>query len=149
MQLETLQQQWQRLDQKLEQTLALQTELMRQVVMQPARRRLHRLAIWPALDIAFSGCVLLLGITFLSSHGHDWKQVMPAVVVMLGALGLLVSSILQLQQVSQFDWDGPVADIQARLEQLRVMKIQQFKWVILSSPLVGFCAFIVSLHWLF
>ncbi len=33
-----------------------------------------------------------------------------------------------------------------RIERLRALKIRQFKWIILWSPLVGFCALIVGAH---
>jgi len=149
MQLQELNEKWKRLDLKLDQTLAMGNELMRQVVMQPARRRINRLAIWPALDIVFTGSVLLLGGTFLGGHGQDWKLAAPTLVVMLSAAALLANSIRQLQLGAQLDWTAPVVNIQTALEQLQVMKVQQFKWIMLLSPLVGFCAFIVGLHWLF
>ncbi len=149
MQLEELNEQWKRLDLKLDQSLVLGNELLRQVVMQPAHRRINRIAIWPALDIVSSGGVLLLGGAFLGSHGHDWKLAAPALVVMLSAVALLANSIRQLQLGAQLDWTAPVANIQTALEQLQVIKVQQFKWIMLLSPLVGFCGFIVGLHWLF
>jgi uncharacterized membrane protein YfcA len=148
MQLEQLQQHWQQLDQKLDYSLAIQNELMRQVVMQPARRRLHRLAIWPVIDLVFGIVVVLLAGSFLASHWPDSRLVVPAGVVMIGAIALMISSIRQLNCVAELDWAGPVAHIQRSLEHLRVMKIQQFKWVILLSPLVGFCAFVVGLQWI-
>lgn len=148
MQLEQLQQQWQQLDQKLDHSLAIQNELMRQVVMQPARRRLHRLAFWPVIDLVFCIIVGLLAGSFLADHWSDSRLVLPAGVVMIGAIGLMISSFRQLNCVAELDWAGPVAAIQRSLEQLRVMKIQQFKWIILLSPLVGFCAFVVGLQWI-
>jgi hypothetical protein len=148
MQLEELQQQWQRLDQKLDQSLALQTELVRRVVMQPARRRVNRLAIWPAMiDLVFCVGLLLLGAAFLSDHWRDWHLVAPASVVMIGAMALLVSSIRLLARGAELDWCGPVAEIQSSLERLRVAKIRQFKWIMLLAPLVGFCGLMVGLHW--
>lgn len=148
MQLEELQQHWQRLDEKLNRSLALETELVRQVIMQPARRRINWLAIWPAIDVAFSLSVLLVSAMFLSNQKFDWQVIVPAGVFMLGALGLLITSILQLQRLYELDWSGPVASIQSSLQRLRMAKIQQFKWIILLSPLVGFCGLMVSLHWL-
>lgn len=149
MQLEELQQQWQRLDQKLERSLTLETELVRQVVMQPARRRVNRLAIWPAIDVAFCVCGLLVGAAFLSSHWRDIQVMVPAGVVMVGLAALLVDSIRQLERVAELDWCGPVAAIQGSLEKLRIAKIRQFKWIILLSPLMGFCGLMAGLHWLF
>lgn len=149
MQLEELQQQWRRLEQKLDQTLALEAELVRRVVMQPARRRVNRLAIWPAIDAAFCIVALLVGASFMSDHWRDWHVAAPAVAVIIGLIALLVSSIRQLQRVEALDWSGPVAEIQGSLEKLRVARIRQFKWIILLSPLMGFCALMVGLHWLF
>jgi hypothetical protein len=148
MRLEELQQQWQRLDQKLDQSLALQTELIRRVVMQPVRRRVNRLAIWPAMiDVVFCVGLLLLGAAFLSDHWRNWHHLAPASVVMIGATALLVSSIRQLERAAALDWCGPVAEIQSSLERLRVAKIRQFKWIMLLAPLVGFCGLMVGLHW--
>ncbi len=149
MQLEELQRQWQRLDQKLDRSLALQTELVRRVVMQPARRRVNRLAIWPAIDVAFCVGGLLLGATFLSDHWRDSRLAVPAGAVTIGVFALLVDSIRQLVRVAALDWGGPVAEIQSSLERLRIAMIRQFKWIILLSPLLGFCGLMIGLHWLF
>lgn len=149
MQLEELQQQWQRLEQKLDLSLALETELVRQVVIQPARQRVNRLALWPAIDLVCCIGVLLFGVAFLRDHWRDWRLVAPASVVLISASALWASCMCQLQLVAELDWSGPVAEIQRSLERLRVAKIRQFKWIILLSPLVGLCGLLVGLHWLF
>ncbi len=148
MQLEELQRQWQRLDEKVERTLKLDGELLRLAVMQPARRRVNRLAIWPALDIAFCLAVMLFTGSFLSNHGKTWSLVGPASVVMIAVILLLSDSIRQLIRVSEIDWGGTVVDIQSSLSRLHMAKIRQFKWLILLSPLVAFCGLIVGLQWL-
>ena len=145
MQLETLEQQWRLLDQKLDRSLALETELVRQVVLQPARRRVHRLAIWPAMDVVFCiGGLLIVG-AIVSQQWHDWRLLLPASVVAASFLTLLLDSIWQLEQLSAVDWSGPVAVIQGSLERLRIAKIRQFKWIMLLSPLVGFCGLLVAI----
>jgi hypothetical protein len=148
MQLEELQHQWQRLDEKLDRTLKLDGELLRLAVTQASRRRVNRLAIWPALDIAFCLGILLLTGFFLSRHWNTWSLVSPASIVMIAAIMLLLDSIRQLDRVSKIDWSGMVVDIQSSLSRLRIAKIRQFKWIILLSPLVGFCGLIVGLQWL-
>jgi hypothetical protein len=148
-QLEELQQQWRRLDQKLDQSLALQTELVRHALLRPARRRVNWLAVSPAIDLVLSIGVLLLGAAFLSGYWHDTRCAAPAAVIMAAAAAWLVACIRQLDLVAGLDWSGPVADIQSSLEALRVVKIRLFKWVILLSPLLGFCGLVVGLHWLF
>jgi hypothetical protein len=147
MQLDELQQQWQQLDQKLDQALALQKELLRQVGVRPVQRRISRFAFWPAIDLIFAAGVVLFAGSCLGDHWSDWKVAMPAIVVMAGGIALAASNILQLDRVSKLDWSGPIAEIQSGLEKLRAMKIRQFKWVILCSPLVGFCAFVICTNW--
>jgi hypothetical protein len=146
MQFEDLQRQWQRLEEKLDRSLALEAELARRVVVEPARRRVNRLALWIAIDVACCVGVLLVGATFLAGEWRDWRFVLPASAVALSALALLVDSILQLDRVTALDWSGPVARIQVSLEQLRVAKIRQFKWIMLLSPLVGFCGLMAGGH---
>ena len=148
MQLEELQRQWQRLDDKLEETLKLESELLRQTVVPSTRRRVDRLAIWPALDIAFCLVILLFAGSFLGDHWLVWSIVGPATVVMVAATMLLIDSIRQLVRVAEIDWCGTVVDIQSSLSRLRITKIRRFKWIILLSPLVGFSGMIVGLQWL-
>ncbi len=144
MQLEELQQQWQQLGEKLDQSLALQTQLLRQVGVRPVQNRINRFAVWPAIDLLFSIGVALFAGSVLGDHWSDWRVAFPAVVLLAGAVALAISSILQLQRISELDWSGPIAEIQRGLERLRALKVRQFKWIILWSPLVGFCAFLVA-----
>ena len=149
MQLEDIQQQWQQLDRKLDRSLALETELLRRVVLQPVKRRVNRLAIWSSLDMMFFVPVQVAVVMFLVDHLKDWRLVIPASVVAVGVALLVADSIRRLERVLKIDWCGPVVEIQSSLERLRVGKIRQFKWIILCAPLVGFCGLIVGLHWLF
>jgi hypothetical protein len=145
-QLEELQQRWQQLDAKLERAVTINRDLLRQAVIQPTRRRVTRLALWPALDTAFCAVVLLLAGSFLAKHWNAPLLAGPASAMMIAAILLLNASIRQLILVSQLDWSGAVGDIQSSLSRLRMAKIRQFKWIILLSPLVGFCSLIVGLQ---
>jgi hypothetical protein len=147
-QLEELQQQWNRLDQKVERALSLETELVRRVIVQPARTRVQRQAFWPAIDIALCVGGILLIALFDRNHRHDWRAMAPAGVATLSLIALFATSVRQLQLVAEIDWTRPVAEIQRALERLRLAKIRQFKWVILLAPLVGFCGLVVALQWL-
>jgi len=149
MQLEELQQHWQRLDEKLDQSLKLEAELLRQVVLPPARRRVNRLAMGPAVDSGLCVCALLLAGSLLGNHWRDWPLVVPSAATLIAAIVLLIDSVRQLVCVSELDWSGPVAEIQCSLERLRGARIRQFKWAILLGPLVGFCLLIVGIQSLF
>jgi len=148
MQLEELERQWQVLSERLEQRLNLDREVLRLMVLRSARQRVNRGAVWPALDIAFCLAVLLVTGSTVGNHWGSWSFVVPAGIVMAATILLLVDSIRQLNGLSEIDWGGAVADIQASLSRLQLARIRQFKWVILLSPLVWICALIVGLQWL-
>jgi len=148
MQLEDLQRHWQHLDEKLERTLTMDRELLRLTLGQSVRDRVNYGAIWPVLDIVFCLVVLLLTGSCLANHWQAWSFVAPAVVVMLACILLLIDSIRQLHGISEIDWAGSVVEIQGSLARLHLAKVRQLKWVLLLSPLVGFCGLIVALQWL-
>lgn len=138
MQLDELQHRWQQLDQKLDKTMALGSEVLRQQIVQPARTRINRQSFWPIIDIIF--CLLLLWPigSIMYQHGQQSSVLFPAIIAMASTLALLISSIYLLQLTADINWDGPVVAIQTRLEKLRVARISQFKWIILLAPLAGF-----------
>ncbi len=145
-QLEELEQRWRELDRKVDATLTLGLETARRLTLHPARRRVHRLAFWPALDASFAGVVIAGCVAFLSRHASDWRAALPGVVTIAGAGALLVESLLQLALIFELDWASPVAHIQSSLDRLRARRIRQLKWVMLASPLVGFCGLVVAGH---
>jgi hypothetical protein len=148
MQLDELTTRWAALDQKLDKTLALGSELMQRVVVQPAVRRLHWSALWPSIDILFCAVLLYGEGNFLAAYWQDSRALLPAGILLAGTVALLVSSIWHLQRLSEIDWASPVAVIQQKLEQLRVLQIRQFKWIMLLSPLMGFCLLMTAFYWL-
>ena len=104
------------------------------------------MTFWPALDILFVFAVLMFAGSFLGRHFNNWFLVCPAVLVMVGAVVLLVSSVFQLRLILNIDWSKKVVQIQSELARIRVAKLHQFKWTILLSPLVGFCLLLIGLQ---
>lgn len=141
-----IQRQWQSLETSLSRSLAIQHELIRRSVVEPTRRRMRGLMFWPALDIAACVAGMLLFGSMLAAYAGQARLAFPIVVCMLGIVALAISSVRQLERVASIDWSGSVAQIQASLGALRAMRISQFKWVILLSPLIGFCAFLTTAH---
>jgi hypothetical protein len=148
MQLQELEYHWKRLDEKVDQALAIETELLRRVVLEPVHRRVNRMAFWPAVDVAFCIGAILLVVTSIGNHWLDSRVLAPAGAVIFCFLALLIDSILQLSRISELDWSGPVSEIQSSLAELRVAKVRQFKWIMLLSPLWQFCGLIVAVEWL-
>jgi hypothetical protein len=144
MELEQLQAQWRLLDQKLEQSLAMQSALLRQIQTQKAKRRLNQLAVWPVIDLAFGVFVLFVSESCLGDHWTTPSLALPAASLMIAAIVFSAGNIRQLALVRLIEWDGPIGAIQTSMSRLRRARIQQFKWVILLAPLVWFAAMCVG-----
>ncbi len=73
---------------------------------------------------------------------------LPVLVLIAGAIAMCVSSIRQIVLLTEMDWSGPVVSIQRKLSSLHVVQTRQIYWILLMSPIVGFCRLIVVLQWL-
>ena len=148
MQLEDLRKQWQQLDEKLDRSLQINTELLRQSVVGSARGRMTRWMIWPTFDITASALAAIFTIAFITDHWSSWELMLAALVLLTGAIALCLSSVRQIVVISNIDWAGPVVSIQQSLASLNVMQSRQVYWILLTSPIVGICGMIVVLQWL-
>lgn len=148
MQIEDLQKQWQQLDDKLDRSLRINTEVLRQTVVGSTRGRLTRWMMWPSIDIVAGMFVAIFTIAFATDHWAAWELMLPVLVLLAGAISLCISSVRQIGMISEMDWAGPVVSLQQTLASLRVVQIKQIYWILLTSPIVGFCGLMVFLQWL-
>jgi len=144
MELAELQERWRQLDQKLDRTLATNSTLLRQIGLQATRRRIDRLAVWPAIDLAFGALVLLVSGSFLGDHWSEPTLGLPALGLMVASVLIVIDNVRQLASASRVAWEGPIVDIQLALSHLRHARIRQFKWIILLSPLLWLCMMTVG-----
>jgi hypothetical protein len=149
MELEQLQAQWRLLDQKVDQTLSIQKTLLRQTHLQSARRHLHLLAFWPVVDLAFAVVVVILSGSYLGDHWSTPSLALPSAALLIAAIVFVIGNLCQLADVGGIIWDGPIGSIQVAMSRLRRARIRQFKWAVLFSPLVWFCAMCVGSQMLF
>lgn len=136
MNFEDLQRQWATLDKKLETSIRLNTELLRQTKLEKTRSALQRLAffIWVELLITIP-LVLVIG-SFLANHWREPAFFIPGLTLHVAAIGLISSCIYQLVMLNQIDFSAPVLTIQKKLESLRIHRIRETKWIFLLAPLL-------------
>lgn len=146
MQIQELEYLWKCLDEKVDKSLAVESELLRRVVLEPVHRRVNRMMFGPAVDIIIGLGGMGLVASLVGDYWRDSRVLAPAVVLGLGCLWLMIEGMLQLSKISEVDWSGPVATIQHSLSQLRAAKVRQFKWIMLLSPLWFFCALVFAVE---
>ena len=108
------------------------------------RRHLHLLAFWPVVDLAFAVVVLFVSGSCLGDHWSTPSLALPSAALLIAAIVFVIGNLRQLANVGGIIWDGPIGSIQVAMSRLRRARIQQFKWAVLSGPLVWFCGMCVG-----
>ncbi len=146
MDLEEMQSRWRQLDEKIDRTLKLESELLRISIAQPAKRRMQWASVGPVFDFLFCILVVNLSGNVLWQHRQEWGLVLPAVVLIAAAVVLSIDTIFHFQKMSEVDWGRPVSEIQRALTRVHLGRVRQLKWILLMAPLIGFCMFILGLQ---
>jgi hypothetical protein len=78
--------------------------------------------------------VLLLG-NFLGDHVAELKFAIPAAFLDVLAIGFMINLILQIAVARQIDYGRPIAAIQKKLEELRVLRIRYVQGLLIVAVL--------------
>ncbi len=147
MDLDEMKQRWQELDRKLDASLRLDQQVLRELKQGGARASLARLSRWVALDVVVNAVVLVVLVGYVASRaasGHI-RFVVPALTLCAFTMWILATGVWLLTQLERIDLGAPVLTIQKHLEQLRVHRIRKTKWIFLLAPLVWTPLLIVAL----
>jgi hypothetical protein len=143
MELDELRQKWLEHDRKLDTSIRLNRQLLREAYTRKARFALWRLG---AMLVAGSA-ILLTVIVWLGAFIHqNWGMpefVWPAVALDVFAIATLACLILQLALALNVDYDQPVAVIQKQLEKLRKIRIRYIQGICLGMSLTWAPIFMV------
>lgn len=143
MELDDLRQKWIEHDRKLETSIRLNRQLLREVYTRKARFALWRLGAM----LAAGSAILLAVIVWLGAFiHHNWGMpefVWPAVALEVFAIATLACLTLQILLALQVNYDQPVAVIQKQLEKLRKIRIRYIQGVCLGTTLTWAPIFMV------
>lgn len=112
MELDELKQKWTEHDRKLDQSIRLNRQLLREIYTRRARFALSRLAAMLALGSIFMLMVIVSLGYFISQAWSSPRFVWPAVALELMAISLLALLIGQVVLSLKMDYDQPVGAIQ-------------------------------------
>ncbi|HEX5229509.1 MAG TPA: hypothetical protein VFW44_17480, partial [Bryobacteraceae bacterium] len=136
MELDELKIQWAAYDRKLDESIRLSRQLLRETYTRRARFALWRLAGTLAL-----GSILLLPIIvglggFIAVHWSRPKLSVPAIVLDILAIAMLAALIAQIALALSIDYNQPVAVIQKRLAVLRKVRIRYVQAIFAIASLI-------------
>ncbi len=143
MELDELRQKWLEHDRKLEISIRLNRQLLRDTYTRRARFALWRLgAMLAAGSAILLGLVGWLGVFIHQNQGMP-EFVWPAVVLDVFAIASTVSLNMQIVLALRIDYDQPVAVIQKHIERLRKIRIRYIQGICLGMALTWAPIFMV------
>jgi hypothetical protein len=143
MELDELRQKWAEHDRKLEISIRLNRQLLRDAYTRKARFALWRLgAMLAAGSVILFAIIVSLGRFIYENWGMP-QFVLPAVVLDVFAIATLACLILQIALALHVDYDQPVAVIQKQLERLRKIRIRYIQGICLGTVLTWAPIFMV------
>jgi hypothetical protein len=143
MELDELQKRWAEHDRKLDQSIRLNRQLLRETYTRRARFALWRLAGMLALgSISLLAVISSLGV-FIYKYGSMPRFLWPAVFLDLLAIGALATLTAQIALALRIDYNQPIASIQRRLETLRRLRIRYTQAICVTATLTWMPIFIV------
>lgn len=149
MELDDLKQRWEQADRKLDAVLRLNAAVLRQTASGRSRWAVRRFGLGLVVELVVSLAATVLIGRFLWTHGGEVRFLLPGLVLHLGAIGMLMVTVRQLNGISLLDYTAPILEIQKQLETLRVWQTRINLWVLLIAPLLWTPFLIVVFQGLF
>ena len=143
MELDELRAKWAEHDRKLETTIMLNRQLLRENYTGRARTALRRLAALLSVgSISLLAVIVSLG-AFIHNNLGMPRFVWSAVLLDVLAIAALGAVNFQIGLVLQVDYDQPVSTIQKRIEKLKRVRIRYVRGICVLSALTWFPMFVV------
>ena len=143
MELDELRTKWAEHDRKLETTIILNRQLLRENYTGRARTALRRLAALLSVgSISLLAVIVSLG-AFIHNNLGMPRFVWSAVLLDVLAVAALGAVNFQIGLVLQVDYDQPVSMIQKRIENLKRVRIRYVQGICVLSALTWFPMFVV------
>jgi hypothetical protein len=143
MDLDVLREKWVEHDKRLEASIRLNRQLLRETYTRRAQSALRRMAAILALgSISLLAVIVSLGV-FLHKYGSMPRFLWPAVALDVFAVAALAALNAQIGLALKSDYNQPVATIQKRLETLRMFRIRYSQAIFLTMALTWAPIFIV------
>jgi len=143
MELDELRERWAEHDRKLDLSIRLNQQLMRETYTRRAKWALRRLAAMQALGSIFMLVVIVFLGAFTAKNWAMPRFTIPAILLDIAAIATLAALNAQIGMALSIDYTQPIAAIQKRLETLRKFRIRYTQAICVASFLLWAPTFIV------
>lgn len=136
MNFDDIKNQWSAFDKKLDNSIKLNTLLLKEVSLNKTNSFLRRLSLSIYIELILSFFVLMVLGNFIWNNLQEIKFLIPAISLDLFVIFLVHSGVRQLIAINSIDFSEPIITNQKKLESLKVRRINETKMVFLVSPLL-------------
>jgi hypothetical protein len=142
--LDEMKELWMAQDEKLDESLRLNRELLSSASLRKARSASERLALLLSLEaVAWFAIVVSLG-SFIYHHLGTLRLLLSGVALDVYAIAMLAATVRQIVAIRQIEYDTPIAGLQKQIEMLRILRIRITQWALLGGTIVWAPFVIVS-----
>jgi len=133
MELDDLKAAWRAHGAMLERSVAINEQLLREVMLRKVRARLTPYVAYRALEVALGAVVMFAVMSVLAAHGAE-----PRYLVIGGSLAVFVGAATAmsgalLTRALRVDYGARVTALQREVEHLRIAEYRAFKWALLGG----------------
>lgn len=136
MDLDALQEKWKEHDRKLDLSIRLNRQLLRETKINQTQSALKRLLVGLSIEAVIDFLPLIPLGSFLYDHRLEWQFFLPALVLHLLAIANFGTLIRQIVLIQEIDYSNPVIVIQKQLETLRIVRIRHIQAIFLCAVLL-------------
>jgi hypothetical protein len=127
---------WVEHDQKLDESIRLNWQLMKVANLDRARSALQRMTRFLVLEaLIWFAIVMALG-SFIHGHIATLRFALPGVALDLFAISMLAATIWQVVAARQINYGQPIIAIQKQIESMRVQRIRMIRCGLLAGAVV-------------
>lgn len=134
--LDQLRQRWGAQGRRIDHKLVLDVEAVRAALTGRAVSAFRRHARWLLMALVAGALTLAALAAFIVQQWRDWPWIGVAASLLPLLLAELVVDFRQWRTVQRLDWDAPVLQLRAELDQLRARRLHLAKWIFLLSVLL-------------
>ena len=143
--LDDLKTEWMARDRQLESQLRVNTLLLRETLLQKHSFDLGRATAGNMGQILFTVPFLAFFGWFITRHIDQPAFLLPALLLQVWTVVMLALSIHQRSQLRGLDYGRPVLELQSQVEQIKIARLNTFKWAFLSGQLLWWIPFVMVL----
>ncbi len=143
--LDDLKTEWMARDRQLETQLRMNTLMLRDTLLEKHSAKLGSATRGNVFQILFTIPFLAFFGWFIGRHIGEPAFLLPALLLQIWTVVMLALSIHQRNELRNLDYGRPVLELQRQVEQIKIVRLNTFKWAFLTGQLLWWIPFVLVL----